>query len=599
MLIEDKWQENEKKIIYEKVKMLLVTTATSIFTKTDSESTILLGEWCLKNKKSTEQLIKNLESEILNYIWEDESEIDKGIEYCQKIYTHVLKNLIPILNEVHSINKELKYWDLLLSHWLFSYIQIMYDRYRHIKLAKDKCNSLYTYVISEKMYQYINVPDTFLKNAATNDEYNLQLYSQIVKFLDIPYEVKTCKIEKLSTSICIQSSIKEKVVRAISKVLNKVFCSKKVLIVHPFFKCNKLLNLILLSLKSKFLFVFDNLQYDICIAKDVDLLLRKSLFKVNHAMDEFECLIFESFQYNFPIIYLEAFKIFSLHVNNVQVKKPNVIFSKNAFHHNEIFKFYCAQYHHDITIAYGQHGGNIGIDKQNIPEIMERNFSDIYFSNGWQEEGVRVLSMPKCNNFIIKSNDKINLIMTAMPRYFYRFVYQSDSSKMIRYLHNTNTFCKKIDYLQDKLVIRTYPQDYGWRIEERLLEENQNLVFDNITEYNKQILSSRLNVFDHMHTGYLESFNFNKPTVIFIVVDSYPFRENAQRFIQKLKEAKILFDNPISAADFVKTIYDDVDAWWLSSEVQKAKNAFCERYAKSSDTWVDEWVDELNRVVNT
>ena len=51
--------------------------------------------------------------------------------------------------------------------------------------------------------------------------------------------------------------------------------------------------------------MFDNLQYDICIAKDVDLLLRKSLFKVNHAMDEFECLIFESFQYNFPIIYLE------------------------------------------------------------------------------------------------------------------------------------------------------------------------------------------------------------------------------------------------------------------------------------------------------
>ncbi|PHS55783.1 MAG: hypothetical protein COB17_10965, partial [Sulfurimonas sp.] len=135
-----------------------------------------------------------------------------------------------------------------------------------------------------------------------------------------------------------------------------------------------------------------------------------------------------------------------------------------------------------------------------------------------------------------------------------------------------------------------------WNIEKRLLQINKNLKFNNKINYYKQIRNAKLNVFDHMHTGYLETLSMNIPTIIIIPKNIYCFRDSAKPYIEKLKDVKILFENPIEASNFVDKVYDNIDSWWLSEDVQKIREEFCYNYARTSEDWVNEWVKEFNEI---
>lgn len=138
--------------------------------------------------------------------------------------------------------------------------------------------------------------------------------------------------------------------------MNKIFNKNSVLVVNPYFKENSLLKFISLSLKSKFLFIFDNLSYDIKVYKEIDILERKSYLKKKLSHNDFKSLIIETLIYNFPSIYLESFCDFRNKVLDLAIKKSKVIYSANAIHGNEIFKFYVAENYKELLITYGQHG---------------------------------------------------------------------------------------------------------------------------------------------------------------------------------------------------------------------------------------------------
>lgn len=575
-------------------KVFLATTALEEFWDKKASNGLFLGEWCKLFDRQTQN--KHLNFKTLEYIWESENEIDKGIEYCEKIYQSILIKLIPTLNKYHNVDYDYKYWDILLRPWLLIYIQIIYDRYRHLKLALKRYNNIYTYTIKESEYQYINMPTTFFNNIINSDEYNLQIYSQIIKFLNINFTDINYKMKKYSTKIELKSTKKEKIFRAISRVLTKVFSNRSILIVSPYFKNNSLKKIITLLLKSRFLFVFDNLRYDINIDVEIDLRNRKNIFSSLKNSDEFENLILDTMIYNFPSIYLEGYKRFDKTIDNLPIYKSSSIYSANALHSNEIFKFYVAKNNKNLQFLYGQHGGNIGIDKIIIIEEIERNFADKYFTFGWNEKNTIVLPSLKYN-IENRKKEGIIFIMTNFPRYFYRFTYQEDSSKIINYIKNSKQFLSTLKSINN-LTVRMYMQDYGWSIKKRLLEINKNLKFDNHTNYYKQIINAKITIFDHMHTGYLETLSMNIPTIIIITKNIYYFRDNAKPYIQKLKDVNILFDDPIKASTFVDKIYNDIEKWWLSSEVQKVRKEFCYNYARTSENWADDWIEAFNKVIN-
>jgi len=571
----------------------LATTALDDFWDKDAQKGVFLGEWCKLYTQKNEY--EKLQFDTLKYIWKDAYEIDLAIKYCEDIYDQILTTLIEILNKYHNINKDYLYWNTLLKPWLFTYIQIMYDKYRHLKLVINEYEDIYTYTMDENDYKYIFTPDIFSNNVVNSDAYNLQIYSQIIKFLNIEYKNKRSNFK--NTQIEIKSSIKEKIYRTLSKILNKVFSQNKILVVAPYFKSDSLYKILKLSLKSKFLFVFDNLTYHIQLEAPINIKQRQSVFEDSLSNVEFVNLVIHTLRYNLPTIYFENYKNFSQKVNELNIEIPNVLYSSNALHSNEIFKFYLSENIHNLKFVYGQHGGGIGIDRVNTVETIERSLAHVYCTFGWKEKNTVVLELPSFLNKN-KETENINFIMTAMPRYFYRFTYLADGTKMLDYIENSKIFLANVQNVNN-LVVRCYMQDYKWSVKSRLLEVNKNIKFNNKINYYKQVENAKLNIFDHMHTGYLETLSMNLPTVIIIPKNVYYFRDSAKPYIQKLKDVHILFDEPIKASKFVDEIYDNIDQWWFAEEVQKIREEFCYQYARTSEDWMDDWIVTFKNIINS
>ena len=575
-------------------KNFLATTALEEFWDKKATNGLFLGEWCkLYNRKEE---YGKLRFHTLEYNWKKKENIDNGINFCDDMYKEVLIELIDILNRYNNVNKGYKYWDILLRPWLLIYIQVLYDRYTHLKKANDTYKNIYTYTIDETNYQFVTTPNIY-KNLIMNDDwYNLQIYSQIVKFLDMKFINKPFEKKLQADDINYNSSIKEKLLRKITTIVNQIFHTKTVLISAPYFKEDTISKTIYLWFKSRFVFVFDNFRYDISVKKKIDIQTRKKLFKEKTQEKSFKNLVFNTFIYNFPTIYLENYLEFSQKVEELKIVVPHVSCTSQLIHGNEIFKFFIANNYNNLKKCYGQHGGGYGIDFINVPEEIEKNYADIFYSYGWKDKNVKPLAMSYNQIKKFKDNGKVNLVLNNMARYFCRFTYQPESTKGLDNIKNVESFLKELNIVKH-FVIRLYPSDFNISVKKRLLEIKDNLVFDNKTNYYKQIKESRLNVFSHLSTGYLETLAINKPTMIIAPKDSYYFRERAKPYIQLLKDANILFENPLEAAEFVEKIYDNVTDWWQSDNVQKAREEFCYQYARTSKNWASDWVKEFNSIL--
>ena len=84
-------------------------------------------------------------------------------------------------------------------------------------------------------------------------------------------------------------------------------------------------------------------------------------------------------------------------------------------------------------------------------------------------------------------------------------------------------------------------------------------------------------------TGILEGLTQNTPTLAFWQNGFEHLRDSAKPWYQLLVDAGIVHFAPESVARTANAIWDDLPAWWHSAEVQTAREAFCGRYAVSSN----------------
>jgi putative transferase (TIGR04331 family) len=63
-----------------------------------------------------------------------------------------------------------------------------------------------------------------------------------------------------------------------------------------------------------------------------------------------------------------------------------------------------------------------------------------------------------------------------------------------------------------------------------------------------------------------------------------------------LADVDILHYDPLSAANFINSVWDDVGEWWHSEEVKKAKRNFVKEFANLTDNSKDEFFSQLIRI---
>ena len=104
------------------------------------------------------------------------------------------------------------------------------------------------------------------------------------------------------------------------------------------------------------------------------------------------------------------------------------------------------------------------------------------------------------------------------------------------------------------------------------------------------MLTCKLMVFDHPSTSLCQALAWNIPTVVFWNHDEWSHNTDGEKLFYALKEAGILFDSHSDAAKQINEIWDNVEDWWNSKNVQSARKKWTNSFAHSSRFWWIYWL---------
>lgn len=557
--------------------LFLATTSLKKFWKQDQEI-CLLGEWC-----NTEES----ELYVLPYLWQNKNTVYEANIFLNEIYDQCMITMTTLLNCLHNVNKSQLYWEIIIGNWLLSFIHVLYDRYLNLKKCIERFPKFETIVLAPESY-IIPLEYNDFVNKVLEDEYNLQIYSEIFEFLGYSFEAKKHNINQLNT-YCNQ---RKKFKKFFFKFLNFFSYKPIVTLTSPYFS-KSIKSYLKLLWESKGTIVFDEFDDSFSIYIKIDKEKRKIFhnLKFISTQNEFSKLVYCMLPQHIPILFIEGYLCFCKQALSRNTPITKIYSTATALQGNYLYKFWIAEHRGMINLVTIQHGGIYGVDKIIPIERYERRISNKFLTWGWKEDDITTpLTHEKISQKIFHTkNGYILFLQTNSPKYvlFLESLYNS-SSVVLSYIPRAISFLRNLKNL-NKLLYRGYPHNNNsFKIAEQITEKFKNMMIDDFSQnFHSRLQGARLYVCDHISTTCLETLAMNFPTVIFIDLNYHSFRNI--ELINYLVEAKILFYDELKAAEHINSIYEDIDTWWMSDNVQKARKEFCNIYARSSYNWAKEW----------
>ncbi len=582
--------------------MFLITTADKRFWKTN-EPILFLGEWC--KLFSHRSVWEKLSYDVLPYHWDNRNKLFQDYLYLDNLYEQILLQMTDILNQIHGMNYSVRYWRIVIGPWLYWFIQILYDRYQSILTAMESGRVTNTLISRYDAARELPKDFPSFIERFANDDYNHYLYSRIIELTGkIPFQIielnEAGRYEERSDVIKDSSFyeiIFKKLIGIYGKFLPKRF--NNIILISSYLNAIDLM-LIQLSLRQiPYLFPPDVATPDVVI----DLNIRRKLF-IRSPKNEFEKLLDSMIKEQIPLIYVEGYAQMNECSLKAYPKNPKIIFTANAYNSNEAFKFWAGQQVvRGVKFVGTQHGGHYGIGRWFSEESHEIKIYDMYYTWGWKSDvynNVKPLAAAKLNKvkkFVHQKNDgKIFMISCTLPRYSYHMFsgpvaapgilsYFSDQYRFVRALSTAN---------QKLLLIRLFHVDYRWNQKDRWKRHFPKIeCYQGSKSIFGQLRESRLALCTYNSTTYLETFSANFPTVMFWNPNHWELNKSAQPYFDELRRVGIFHETPESAAALVNEIAHDPGSWWNQTGIQRAKDQFCLKYARTSDSWLREWKKEF------
>ena len=556
------------------------------------QNNIFLGSWCESFGKENPENLK-----IQNYHWDDKEKFERDIQYLNDLYETKLDELSIAMNKIHNETNNKSFWRIIIGPWLKSFIDVVFDRYESVNLIHSECEIENTYCLKAN---YLNwTPKDFNEylNLIKFDEWNHLIYSEIIKYLGIPFnEIKTPLIR--SSGGKRKNSLK-KLFNHINNYYNKLLPNKfnKNFVVAGYFKP---LQLIKFHFFLKQIPQFLNYELEINRAKTIKTDVRSKI--ILNSNDKFEVLLNDLIRKQIPTAYIESYKLIKKKTIKFFPKHPAVILTSNGYDSNEAFKFWVASKKESINTKYiiNQHGGNFGICFYNQSEKHQILTSDIFTTWGWiDSNNKKIKPMPSYKLQQLKykrrnNSSNIQLLVASYPKHFYTLVDQPNASQNIEYFKGIESLLNKLENdVKRKLKIRIHQDLYGWKIKQRFCELGYRDSLEDSTSisFKNSINNSSISICTFNSTTFLETLSANVPTLIFFSSNRYLIRDNAKPMFEKLKNVKIFFETPEELAKHLNDIHLDIYDWWNQQELQSTKNEFCYNYARKSENWASIWVD--------
>jgi putative transferase (TIGR04331 family) len=570
----------------------LVTTALEETWPEEGENILFLGEWCkLFNRK---EKISKYHSHVLPYHWNDREKLKKDYDSILFLYEKNLSILTEKLNEIHHVNFNLRYWRILIGPWLGYFMQVVFDRWFMLnKTIDNNSNLVNLHIPTECNHRYIpNDMSEFIK-FSHDDFWNNYLMQSIVqkKFndklkiinLQKPFHSKHSPIKPNSRKFKLK-----RIIHYLVKLNNYLFsCKNNIFLISTYLPSLKVI-----QLQFKFRQwpqinkISDILNSSFCKEKRSWSLSLN--IDYNSRFAEYESLLESLIPANIPLLYLEGYKSNRENVlKSSWSKNPKSIFTSNSYWSSDYFKLWGAEkVINGTSLFIGQHGGNFGMTPFSFHEAHQQEIADKWLSWGWKSDKSSKI-IPIGNFKELNRTPKHNprgyalKVDMSIPRYSGHIMSMPMGGQYLNYLDDQFEFVELLgSRLQSELKVKLGPVDFGWCSDLRWNQKFQNVSVVKKDSMLKLVKGCRVYISTYNATTYLESFTWNIPTIIFWNPDHWELDTIAQEYFEKLKEVSIFHSTPQSAASHLKTIWEDVDGWWFSGEVQSIVSEFCDNYSK-------------------
>lgn len=581
-----------------KIPRYLITTADERTWKFD-RSVIFLGEWCRRHDRS--HVWKSMDAIVAEPYGVSTS--SKNVDYskARSLEDRLFPEFYKVLNRYHSTQHGERYWRIVLGHWFRRYVNVMLNRIRTVEQCFDTYNISGTTVFSDTR-PLLAQPDSISAACAfDNDQWNNVLTAKIIMLLGnhstafevIPYSLPFNRQTSLKREdVIVKRSILRRIFRKAFYLTNIFVKDHEGFIINSYLPRLKEFQLHIALGQWPQLWTSPKFQ----VREAPNSVLRKCL---NNELtfsyeSNLEKIVYEMIFELIPVCYLEGYSDLKRFTQKqAWPKNPKFIFTSNNFDKDDVFKFWAAaKIEFGSKYLVGQHGNNYGTSRYMNPSIEEIT-ADKFLTWGWTDE------MPQhIKAFVFKTagkkkerfNPRGGLLLIELcvgPRidtwdnYFEFANYFDEQKRFVSHLSNIP---------RGQLTVRLHAEyvKHQWCEEARWAEFDPSIDLEKGgIPIGELIERSRLIVHSYDSTGIIETLSQNIPTLAFWQNNLDHLRDGAKQHYQVLVDAGIVHFTPASVAQKVNEVWDDVLGWWARSDVQEARNYFCERYAMDVSNPVD------------
>lgn len=591
------------------INRILITTALEETWPDNNQPVLFLGEWC--RRYSRKEKWGEMNVVVAPYHWDDRVKLYKDYQFLQKIYERLLSELVNKLNQIHAVNHSQRYWRILIGPWLGYFIQMLFDRWFMLKEAIENNKITNCRVLARNPMSVVSNDMMHFNQLYIEDDWNEAIYGQLLHLCwddSINIEMERAQPFMVTKNNISKTRKKNTIKRYVETgilLFNKLFPKQ-----DSYFFISSYL-----PLKEDFMLQirlgqFPNLwrQQGVPTTKP-DLKQRKWVIGDSKYKDgSFELIIRQMIPHHIPTAYLEGYnKLLAKSEQLNWPKNPKAIFTSNSYLSDDLFKVWAAEKTESGSpLIIGQHGGHFGLTPFAFHEEHQIEIADKWISWGWDDQNrPQIIPFGNLktldNNVGYDPNGNALMVEMAIPRFSYHLFAGPISRQFLDYLEDQKNFINTLPRdLKKKVLVRLHPNDYGWDLGMLWRDQFPEVKIDNGNKHiNKIIKKCRIYISTYNATTFLESLTLNVPTIIFWNEEHWELNDDVKPYFDLLNSVGIFHYKPESAAQMMAEVWNDVESWWKSHEVQNARTKFCKMFSNTPNNPLKELVCLLREATSS
>jgi putative transferase (TIGR04331 family) len=555
----------------------------------DEARPLCLGPWCLPAPAE----MNTSDAAVLPYAFDDRRVLEQAYGYVTGVYNRLFPQLAAALNDVHGQQRSERFWKIFAGYWFRDFLDVLYERYRCLQVAAAHDPRLRVLTMDPVDYDTPEDQLGFMRRNTT-DRYNQQLYSQIIDHLDM-FD-RTRRRVPAGTHVTAPSRGLRPVIKSGVQWLSLVGSRRnRYYLVSSYMWPRDLLGV------ARRLGIFPTIDTPRFTFAPGPLDHNRCRLSAIQAADPFEDVVRALLPVNVPRIYWENFSRLGRAVRRHYPSRTRLTLTSVGFVANEGFKLWAAHQaeEHGVPYVIVQHGGTYGAARWYSSEAYEASVADFYLTYGWSDAQRKNVVPFVANKLPHARNGRpsgrrdgdILWVLASFPRYAYSMYAVSSGPHFQVYLDEQARFLRALsDETLQVLKCRPYPHEYGWGDLEYITKRGRQFQRDRFRgSIPARIPGLRLLVVTYHATAFLEGLAANVPTIAYWNPAHWELRDDAVAAYDSLRSAGILHDTPEDAARKIDEVADDPFTWWARADVQAVREAFCARFARTSENAADTW----------